>query len=93
MAIENVRLVDETKAALELQKASAEILSVISQSMGETEQVFSTILACGLRLVPDIDAVQIEMLDAQGQVQFADCCCITPLNVRANAAVLWLSGS
>jgi signal transduction histidine kinase len=53
IAIENVRLFNETKEALEQQTATAEILRVISESPTDTQPVFEAIVRSGLRLFPD----------------------------------------
>ena len=50
IALDNVRLFDETKEALDQQRASGEVLAAISNSIADTAPVFETILASCERL-------------------------------------------
>ncbi|MFN2645353.1 MAG: GAF domain-containing protein [Burkholderiales bacterium] len=57
IAIENVRLFNETKESLEQQTATSEILKVISSSTTDTQPVFEAIVQSGLKLFPDAAVV------------------------------------
>ena len=57
IAIENVRLFNETKEALDQQRASGEVLAAIRNSIADTNPVFDTILASCERLFAGTMAV------------------------------------
>jgi GAF domain-containing protein len=70
IAIENARLFNETQEALEQQKAAAEILSVISNSVSDTKPVFDKILSSCKQLFGS-DEMDVLLVDDQGQLQIA----------------------
>ncbi|HEU4923917.1 MAG TPA: GAF domain-containing protein, partial [Burkholderiales bacterium] len=53
IAVENVRLFNETKDSLERQTATSDILRVISSSTTDVQPVFDAIVESGLKLFPD----------------------------------------
>jgi len=69
IAIENARLFNETKEALEQQTASAEILRVISGSMADTQPVFDSICTSLKRLLPGVE-LMITSLGEDGMIHW-----------------------
>ncbi len=55
IAIQNARLFNETKEALERETASAEVLRVVGSSMADAQPVFESICASMSRLLPGAD--------------------------------------
>jgi signal transduction histidine kinase len=70
IAIQNVRLLSETKDALEQQRASAEVLAAISSSIADAAPVFDKILESCERLFSG-KLGQINMVDDAGMVHMA----------------------
>jgi PAS domain S-box-containing protein len=62
IAIQNARLFNETKEALEQQTATADILRVISSSSTDTKPVFDAIVQSGLKLFSDA-AISVALPD------------------------------
>nr|HET7857842.1 GAF domain-containing protein [Caldimonas sp.] len=67
IAIENVRLFNETKEALERQTATAEVLDVIGHSMADAAPVFDKIIECCERLF-SARAFALSIVDDDGQL-------------------------
>ena len=70
IAIQNAHLLNETKEALEHQKASAEILSVISASVADANPVFEKILESCRHLFGG-DELDVLLVDDEGLLQIA----------------------
>jgi signal transduction histidine kinase len=68
IAIENTRLFNETKEALDQQKASADILAVISSSIADAQPVFDRILASCEQLFAG-KLVGINLMDDDGLIR------------------------
>ncbi len=68
IAIENVRLFNETKEALEQQTATTEVLEVISNSVADAQPVFYKILNSCKRLIGCTD-LSVLIIDEHGMVQ------------------------
>jgi len=70
IAIQNARLFNETQEALQQQKASAEVLAVISSSVADTQPVFDKILDSCKHLFGG-DELDVLLVDEQGMLQIA----------------------
>ncbi|HLX28244.1 MAG TPA: GAF domain-containing protein [Casimicrobiaceae bacterium] len=70
IALENVRLFNETREALEQQRAAGEVLAAISSSIADTAPVFERILASCTRLFEGT-FVGINLVDDNGLVRIA----------------------
>ncbi|MFN0160864.1 MAG: GAF domain-containing protein, partial [Burkholderiales bacterium] len=70
IAIENARLLSETQEALEQQRASAEVLNVISNSVEDAEPVFKAIAGACQTLFSS-DQVVVSLVDDDGIVRHA----------------------
>ncbi len=68
IAIENVRLFNETKEALDQQRASAEVLAAISNSIADTQPVFDKILESCERFSP-ATTIGINLVGEDGQIR------------------------
>jgi GAF domain-containing protein len=63
VALENVRLFNETREALDRQTATADVLKVIAQSPGELQPVFDAIAASSNRLIGGFSTVVARIHD------------------------------
>jgi GAF domain-containing protein/CheY-like chemotaxis protein len=70
IAIENVRLFNETKEALERQTATSEVLQAISSSVSDAQPVFERILQSTMRLFHCMETA-IFLAPGDGQLHFA----------------------
>jgi len=71
IAIENVRLFNETRESMEQLKASADVLGVISSSVADTQPVFGQILRSCQELFASNESAVL-LVDAQGQIDIAE---------------------
>jgi signal transduction histidine kinase len=82
IAIENVRLLNETKEALERQTATADILKVIASSPDDVQPVFQAIAERSNRLVNGLSTTVLSIVDDMVHLS-----AFTPTNPDADAAL------
>ena len=70
IALENVRLFNETKEALDQQRASGEVLAAISNSIADTTPVFERILSSAERLFAG-KVISINLVGDDGRIRIA----------------------
>jgi signal transduction histidine kinase/HAMP domain-containing protein/AraC-like DNA-binding protein len=70
IALENVRLFEETREALQQQRALADVLSVISNSVADTQPAFDKIMDSCKQLFA-ADSLCLFLVDAQDRLQVA----------------------
>jgi signal transduction histidine kinase/putative methionine-R-sulfoxide reductase with GAF domain len=79
IAIENVRLFNEVKEAFDHQRASSEVLKVVSSSVSDSQPVFDAIVTSCARLFPGCHA-GINALDETGKMRL---CASVGIDARA----------